>query len=245
MSVQYAFFILAASAAIARADGYLNALSSVYDCGSADLDTCLNSQLGRSIDELLNRNETYRLNQYLTVTTVGNRRQSPSSSEDLGSKFLDFFNALQIQYQPEEDDELIDDVFEVTGRKKKRGKNKKHKMGMMMGFMAIGMTIVGGLFNKMMMGGAISIALKALIIAKIALVLAGTMAIKKLLNSGGGGGQVSIHPSWSGGGGGGGGHEQHGGYRRSYADLHPSMTTADTLAYGGQIDSYSNSHYSR
>lgn len=112
MSVQYAFFILAASAAIARADGYLNALSSVYDCGSADLDTCLNSQLGRSIDELLNRNETYRLNQYLTVTTVGNRRQSPSSSEDLGSKFLDFFNALQIQYQPEEDDELIDDVFE-------------------------------------------------------------------------------------------------------------------------------------
>lgn len=115
-------------------------------------------------------------------------------------------------------------------------------MGMMMGMMAMGMTVMGGLFNKIMMGGAISIALKALIIAKIALLLAGTMAIKKLL-SGGGSGQV--HPSWSGGGGGGGGQEQHGGYRRSYAELQPSMTTADALAYRGQIDSYSNYQYSR
>jgi len=117
-------------------------------------------------------------------------------------------------------------------------------MGLMMGFTAMGMTIIGGLFNKMMMGGAISIALKALIIAKIALLLAGTMAIKKLL-SGGGSGQVSIHPSWTGGGSGGGGHEQHGGYRRSYAELHPSITTADALAYRNQIDSNSNSYYSR
>lgn len=111
MRVQYAFAILAASAAIARVDGYLNALSSVYDCGSTDLDTCFKSQLGRSIDEILDRNETYRLNRYLTVTTVGNHRQSPSSSDDLSSKFLNFFNALQIQYQPEEDDDSIDDVF--------------------------------------------------------------------------------------------------------------------------------------
>lgn len=112
MCVQYAFAILVASATIVRVDGYLDALSSVYDCGSADLDTCLKSQLGRSIDEILDRNETYRLNRYLTVTAVGNRRQSPSSSEDLSSKFLNFFNALQIQYHPEEDDESIDDVFE-------------------------------------------------------------------------------------------------------------------------------------
>jgi len=112
MRVQYAFAILAASAAIARVDGYLDALSRVYDCGSADLDMCLKNQLGRSIDEILDRNETYRLNRYLTVTAVGNRRQSPSSSEDLSSKFLNFFNALQIQYQPEEDNESIDDIFE-------------------------------------------------------------------------------------------------------------------------------------
>lgn len=112
MRVQYAFAILAAIVAIAQVDGYLDALSSVYDCESADLDTCLKSQLARSIDEILDRNETYRLNRYLTVTAVGHRRQSPSSSEDLSSKFLNFFNALQIQYQPEEDDESIDDVFE-------------------------------------------------------------------------------------------------------------------------------------
>jgi len=116
-------------------------------------------------------------------------------------------------------------------------------MGMMMGFTAMGMSILGGLFNKMMMGGAISIALKALIISKIALVLAGTMAVKKLL-SGGGIGQISYHPSWTGGGGG-GGNEQHSGYRRSYAAQQPKMTTADALPYRDQIDSYSNANYSR
>jgi len=95
-----------------------------------------------------------------------------------------------------------------------------------------------------MFGGAISIAVKALIIAKIALLLAGTMAIKKLLSGagGGGGGVVSVHPSWNGGGG--GGNEQHSGYHRSYALQHPSMTTADTLAYRDQIDTYSNAQYS-
>jgi len=114
-------------------------------------------------------------------------------------------------------------------------------MGLMMGFISMGMTIVGGLFNKIMMGGAISIAVKALIIAKIALLLAGTMAIKKLLSGGGVG--VSVHPSWNGGGGGGGGIDQHNGYRRSYPPPQ-SMTTADAMAYRDQIDSYSNARYS-
>ncbi|XP_025200710.1 uncharacterized protein LOC112598458 [Melanaphis sacchari] len=243
MRVQYAFVIVAASAAVVRVDGYLDVLSNVYNCRSTDLDTCLKSQLARTIDEISDRNETYRLNRYLTVTTAGNHRQPLSPDDNLGAKFLNFFNTLQIHYQPEEEDGSNDDVFE--GRKKKGGKNKKHKMGLMMGFTAMGMTIVGGLFNKMMMGGAISIALKALIIAKIALILAGTMAIKKLLSGGGiGSGQVSIHPSWIGGGGS-GGNEQHSGYRRSYAALQPSMTAADALPYKEQIDSYSNTHYSR
>jgi len=109
---------------------------------------------------------------------------------------------------------------------------------MMMGFTSIGMTIIGGLFNKLMVGGAISIALKALIIAKIALLLAGTIAIKKLLSGGGVG--VSVHPSWNGGGG---GNEQHHGYRRSYPPP-PSMTTADAMAYRDQIDSYTDAQYS-
>jgi len=112
----------------------------------------------------------------------------------------------------------------------------------MLGFTSMGMTIIGGLFNKILIGGAISIAVKALILAKIALLLAGTMAIKKLLNGGGvGAGIVSVHPSWNGGGG--GGNEHHSGYRRSYSQ-HPTMTTADTLAYMDQINTYSNAQYS-
>lgn len=113
-------------------------------------------------------------------------------------------------------------------------------MGLMMGFTSIGMTIIGGLFNKMMMGAAISIAVKALIIAKIALLLAGTMAIRKLLSGGGVG--VSVHPSWNGGGAG-GGNEHHSGYRRSYPPPQ-SMTTADAMAYRDQIDSYVDARYS-
>ncbi|XP_022178643.1 uncharacterized protein LOC111039432 [Myzus persicae] len=242
MRVQYAFVVLAAAATtVVRVDGYLDFLSDLYDCGSTDLDECLERRLEKTMDEVLDKNETYRLNRYLTVTANGNRRQHPAGQE-LVERFLDFFNALQIQYQPEEDDGSTDDVLE--GRKKKGGiKYKKHKMGLMMGFTSMGMTIIGGLFNKMMVGGAISIAIKALIIAKIALLLAGTMAIKKLLSGGiGGAGIVSVHPSWNGGGGG-GGNEQHNGYRRSYA-LQPSMTTADALAYRDQIDTYSNARYS-
>lgn len=110
-------------------------------------------------------------------------------------------------------------------------------MGLMMGFTSIGMTIIGGMFNKLMVGGAISIALKALIIAKIALLLAGTMAIKKLLSGGGVG--FSVHPSWNGGGG----NEQHHGYRRSYPPP-SSMTTVDAMAYRDQIDSYTDAQYS-
>lgn len=135
----------------------------------------------------------------------------------------------------------------VTGRKRKGGiggKYKhKHKIGNILGFTSIGMTIIGGLFSKMMIGGAISIAIKALIIAKIALLLAGTMAIKKLLGggTGGGGGLVNVHPTWTGGVG---VNEHQNGYRRSYAKQ-PSVTAADVLAYRDQIDTYTDARYSQ
>jgi hypothetical protein len=112
MCVQYAFVVLVAFAAIVRVDGYLDVLSNVHDCGSTDLDTCLKSQLSQTIDEILDRNDTYRLNQYLTVTTVGNHRRSPSTSDDLGAKFLNLFNSLQIQYRPEEEHGSTDNVSE-------------------------------------------------------------------------------------------------------------------------------------
>lgn len=111
MRVQYAFVVLATATTVVRVDGYLDIWSNLYDCGSTDLDACLERQLARSIDEVLDKNETYRLNRYMTVTVVGNHRQHPEG-DDLAERFLDFFNALQIQYQPEEDDGSTDDVSE-------------------------------------------------------------------------------------------------------------------------------------
>lgn len=114
MRVQYAFIVFAAASAVVRVYGYQDVLSNFYDCGSTvDLDACLERRLARSIDEVLDKNETYRLNPYLTVTVVGNRRQYPADDE-LAERLLDFFNALQIQYQPEDDDGSTDDVFEGT-----------------------------------------------------------------------------------------------------------------------------------
>jgi len=111
MRVQYAFVVLATATAVVRVDGYFDVLSNLNDCGSTDLDACLERRLARSIDEVLDKNETYRLNRYLTVTAVGDHRQR-TEGDDLAARFLDFFNALQIQYQPEEDDGSTDDVSE-------------------------------------------------------------------------------------------------------------------------------------
>lgn len=55
------------------------------------------------------------------------------------------------------------------------GRKKKDKGGSMMVMMAMGM---GGMMMKMMMGKVALIAMKALIIGKIALILSGIMALK-------------------------------------------------------------------
>lgn len=139
-----------------------------------------------------------------------------------------------------------------AGRGKKK-KNKKNKMGIMMGAAAMGMTVIGGIAMKMMMGGVTMIALKALIIAKLALLLASVIALKKLIGSGGvsvGGG--SSGPVWSSGGGGGG--VEPVGYRRSYgvqtddaaATVEHSLSAANALAYRDQIgNSYGRSNVPR
>lgn len=133
----------------------------------------------------------------------------------------------------------------LTGRKKMKNKaNKKHKMSMMMAGASMGMTVVGWMVSKMMMGGVMMIAMKALIIAKIALVLAGAMAIKKVVGGGIGGGGGSIQPMWVNGGG--GGSEQNGGYRRSYTDTEQNLSkNAGELAYREQLGSYNNAYHSQ
>lgn len=113
MRVQYAFVVLATI--VILVDGYLDVLSGLYNCGPMDLDTCLKRRLARTIDDALAKNETYRLNRYLTVTAVSSNRSHQHPGDDLGARFLDFFNVLQIQYEPEEDNGLADNSSEGAG----------------------------------------------------------------------------------------------------------------------------------
>lgn len=108
------------------------------------------------------------------------------------------------------------------------GRGKMKKMGMMMAMM-VATKLMGML--PIAMGALYILAGKALIISKIALLLAGIIGLKKLMagkSSGGGGGGWSSgggggggSGGWSSGGGGGGG----GGWDRR------SLTEAQELAY--------------
>lgn len=115
-------------------------------------------------------------------------------------------------------------------------------MGLMMASGAMAMSVIGGMMMKMKMHFVLLIAIKALIIAKLALLLAGAVALKKLMGgSGGGGGGVSVQPVWNSGGGGGSGAE-HGGYRRSYGQTDDGVDrimseAAGAMAYGEQLQS--------
>ncbi|EDV90712.1 uncharacterized protein LOC6569769 [Drosophila grimshawi] len=119
---------------------------------------------------------------------------------------------------------------EEIGRGLEEGRGKMKKMGMMMAMM-VATKMMGML--PIAMGALYMLAGKALIISKIALLLAGIMGLKKLMSgksSGGGGGGSSGWSSggggggggWSSGGGGGGGG---GGWDRR------SLTEAQELAY--------------
>lgn len=121
----------------------------------------------------------------------------------------------------------------------------------MMAATSMGMTIIGGMFTKMMMGGVSMIAVKALFIAKVALLLAAILTMKKLMQgfSGNGNGIGTItSPSWSfsgGGGGGGGGGNEHVGYRkisgRHLDDEQSVRVVSSELAYKNQLDRGVNS----
>lgn len=105
---------------------------------------------------------------------------------------------------------------------------------MMMGIASLLMSLMSGMFLKMKLIIVKMLALKALIVAKIALALASVVALKKL---GGGGGTV-VQPVWSGSSGGG---TDHGGYSRSYEyanEEQKRMSTANALAYKAQLNSY-------
>ncbi|KAH8360062.1 hypothetical protein KR093_010420 [Drosophila rubida] len=132
-----------------------------------------------------------------------------------------FFNghSLQVSFPKLTSDEI--------GRGLEEGRGKMKKMGMMMAMM-VATKLMGML--PIAMGALYILAGKALIISKIALLLAGIIGLKKLMagkssggssgwSSGGGGGGGG--GGWSSGGGGGGG----GGWDRR------SLTEAQEMAY--------------
>lgn len=115
------------------------------------------------------------------------------------------------------------------------GRGKKKGMGMMGGMM-MGMAAKMAALIPIAIAGLFLLAGKALITAKIALLISGIIALKKLLsskNSGGGG----HGGGWqSGGGGGGGGWQSSGGGgwdKRSLNDVEVAQKLA-YKAYSGQ-----------
>lgn len=121
MRVQLFAFVALAVKTATQVDGlFVDVLSYLYRCRTRDVDECVARDLTRAIDSLMDKNDTFRLNRYLTVTVVGrpagagDRGGSVSGngtgsarvrSDDLTASVLDLFNALQVQYRPE-------DVFE-------------------------------------------------------------------------------------------------------------------------------------
>lgn len=131
MRVEYAFAVFATLMTLAAATGgarpsggyFLEALPYYLSgCRSEYFDECLS----RTIDGILEKNETYRLNGYLTVkfdkTESGNNVRQVADNGDvvgvraygLATRILRFFHALRVRYQPEDDDRPAVLNFEGT-----------------------------------------------------------------------------------------------------------------------------------
>ncbi|KAJ2940098.1 hypothetical protein O0L34_g6466 [Tuta absoluta] len=101
----------------------------------------------------------------------------------------------------------------ITGQELNQGVEEgRGKMKKMMGMMMMGAAMKMAAMIPLAIAGLFVLAGKALITAKIALLLAGIMVLKKLMSQKGGGGGGHESHGWSSGGGGGSG----GWDRRSY-----------------------------
>ncbi|XP_050436273.1 uncharacterized protein LOC126843022 [Adelges cooleyi] len=230
MRVLCVFAVLAVRA-MGQVEGFSDLLSYLNRCRSGQFDRCLAEDLKNTIDDIMSRNETYRLNHYLTVTTNGRPSKNRFAVTDgLSTRLTTFFQTLKLNYHPQTTDDEQPRYTVVESRKKK-DKGGKSKMGMMMAVGAMCMSAIGGMMNMGMMGGVSMIAMKALIIAKFAFLLAAVIALKKLFgNSGGGAVQQPV--VWSGGGGG----SEHSGYHRSFNPTDTQNIVASSLAYRDQIN---------
>lgn len=160
---------------------------------------CLKTKLLGNLNELIRSNKTIEISNFDLVKTNSLAEVDNSLDESLNEIPVDvderslggessqltrmilkrawqFLQTRSVRLNTDSnDDNGVDD----------EGRKKKDKGGSMMVMMAMGM---GGMMMKMMMGKVALIAMKALIIGKIALILSGIMALKKLMQQGGGGG---------------------------------------------------------
>lgn len=107
-----------------------------------------------------------------------------------------------------------------------RGKMKK-----MMGMMMMGFAMKMAALVPVAIAGLYLLAGKALIVSKIALLLAGIIGLKKLLSSKQGGGGGGSSGGWSSGGGGGGGGWQSSGHGGGGGGWDRRSNEAQNLAY--------------
>ncbi|KAL1449483.1 hypothetical protein WDU94_001986 [Cyamophila willieti] len=160
---------------------------------------CLKAKLLVNLNELIRSNKTIELGSYAylvktkTVDEVDNRidderlneipndeRSATDEGEQLTNMILkkvwQLFMTRSVRLN-------LNDESGLDGE----GRKKKDKGGNMM-MMAMGM---GGMMMQMMMSKVAIIAVKALIIGKIALLLSGMIALKKMMSQGGGHGGSS------------------------------------------------------
>jgi len=109
MRVQLLAFVALAAKTVA--DGlFVDVMSYLYRCRErGDLGECVERDLTRAIDRLMDKNGTYRLNRYLTVSVMA-RDVRGGGDDDLPTRVADLFNALRVRFRPE----VIADDFEST-----------------------------------------------------------------------------------------------------------------------------------
>ncbi|KAF6209147.1 hypothetical protein GE061_014891 [Apolygus lucorum] len=236
--------LLLSSASAGTFQGNIKVLAkSLEKCGAAhDLGTCLRLKAVTMLDQAIRSPVPVVINDFLSLAPDPKTLTNDSESSE-----KDLENALA--NTPGKSDEQLDELIAdrmarfLTSRSlqftlpssemdTESGRKKDKKKGGMMMMAALAM---GGMMVQMMMGKIAMLAGKALLVGKMALLLSGIIALKKLVGGGGGGGDshpqvVYATESHSSGGGHGGG------WGRSYF-VEPDKESADQLAFRGSINS--------
>ncbi|XP_071441024.1 uncharacterized protein [Hetaerina americana] len=213
------------------------------DASPAGASPCLKLKLATAIDRVSRRERMAVIDGVELVRTEGSSQGNPATEEELEAslprsledketaldalivdKVLAFFQTHTLQFKLSEAEKF---GRSLTGESA-RGKLKK------IGPLLLLPLLFGATLIPIALGKLALLAGKALIVAKLALVLSAIIGLKKLLGNGGGGGHDSSYQVVSGGGGWNGGH-----YSRSFEAAVPLRRDAradpQPLAYRGHV----------